>query len=114
MSKFRFESDSIAEDTASSDSNWDSVFFKVYLSAPTDCHRCPTLIYAQVEDRFFCVPRCEFVQSSEVFADMFHLPSGPAAHTEGQDRKHPIILEGYKKDEFSCLLKVMYPTYICA
>jgi len=37
---------------------------------------------------------------------MFLLPSGPTAHTEGQDREHPIILEGYKKDEFSCLLKV--------
>ena len=84
--------------------------------------------YAQVEDRLFCVPRYEFVQSSEVFAGMFRLPSGPGsiiegqdgantedhdgAITEGQDRKHPIFLEGYKKDEFTCLLKVMYPTYV--
>jgi len=29
-----------------------------------------------------------------------------------RDRKHPIVLEGYKKDEFSCLLKSMYPTYV--
>ena len=70
------------------------------------------LNYVQVEDRFFCVPRCEFVQSSEVFADMFFLPSGPGVKTEGQDKEHPIVLEGYKKDEFSCLLKVMYPTYV--
>ncbi|CAA7271197.1 unnamed protein product [Cyclocybe aegerita] len=64
----------------------------------------------QVEDELFCVPRCEFVRSSEVFADMFLLPSGPATCNEGQDRKHPIVLEGYKKHEFACLLKVMYPT----
>jgi len=68
-----------------------------------------TIVF-KVEDELFCVPRSEFVQSSEVFADMFLLPSGPAGHSEGQDRDHPIVLEGYKKDEFMCLLKVMYPT----
>ena len=52
------------------------------------------------------------MQSSEVFADMFLLPSGPATPCEGQDRDHPIVLEGYKKDEIACLLKVMYPTYV--
>jgi len=66
--------------------------------------------FVKVEDKIFCVPRCEFVQSSEVFADMFLLPSGPATCSEGQDKDHPIVLEGYKKDEFACLLKVMYPT----
>jgi len=65
--------------------------------------------FLKVEDELFCVPRCEFVQSSEVFADMFLLPFGPATSSEGQDRDHPIILEGYKKDEFTSLLKVMYP-----
>jgi len=65
--------------------------------------------FVKVEDKLFCVPRCEFVQSSEVFADMFLLPSGPATHIEGQDRDHPVVLEGYKKDEFTSLLKVMYP-----
>ena len=69
------------------------------------------LNHIQVEDKLFCVPRSEFMQSSEVFADMFLLPSGPAAHKEGQDREHPIVLEGYKKDEFNSLLKVMYPRY---
>jgi hypothetical protein len=43
---------------------------------------------------------------------MFRLPSGPAALIEGGDPEHPIVLEGYKKDEFSCLLKVMYPSYV--
>ena len=58
------------------------------------------------------MPLCEFVQSSEVFADMFLLPSGPATRAEGQDKEHPIVFEGYKKDEFACLLRVMYPTYV--
>ena len=94
------------------------------------------LNYMQVEDRLFCVPRYGFVQSSEIFAGMFRLSAGPGViiegqdgastegqdgantegqdeiNTEGQDRKHPIVLEGYKKDEFACLLKVMYPTYV--
>jgi len=56
----------------------------------------------------FRVPRCEFEESSEIFADMFLLPSGAINRTEGQDNEHPIVLEGYKKDEFSCLLRVMY------
>ena len=43
---------------------------------------------------------------------MLLLPSGSATVKEGQDREHPIILEGYKKDEFTFLLKVMYPTYV--
>ncbi|KIM38617.1 hypothetical protein M413DRAFT_239902 [Hebeloma cylindrosporum] len=67
-------------------------------------------IFIKVEDTLFCVPRCEFVKSSEVFADMFLLPAGPGESTEGRVRDHPIVLEGYKKDEFTSLLKVMYPT----
>ena len=43
---------------------------------------------------------------------MFLMPSGPEERSEGQDRDLPIVLEGYKKDEFACLLKVMYPTYV--
>ncbi|KAG5634006.1 hypothetical protein H0H81_003941 [Sphagnurus paluster] len=81
----------MAEDTLSSDFYWDNVVFKV-------------------EDQLFCVPRFEFVRLSEVFADMFCLPSGPTRQREGQDREHPIVLEGYKKDEFNSLLRVMYPT----
>ena len=87
--------------------------YVTHFSAPID-HRTMLmpLNYVQVEEKLFCVPQCGFVQSSEVFADMFLLPSGPAAHAEGHDREHPIVLEGYKKEEFSCLLKVMYPTYV--
>jgi len=66
--------------------------------------------FVKVEDKLFCVPQCEFVRSSDVFADMLLLPPGPATRCEGQDRDLPIVLEGYKKDDFACLLKVMYPT----
>ncbi|KDR71487.1 hypothetical protein GALMADRAFT_229463 [Galerina marginata CBS 339.88] len=69
-----------------------------------------TNVFFKVEDTLFSVPRCEFEQSSEVFAGMFILPSGPSASVEGGDKEHPIVLEGYKKDDFACLLKVMYPT----
>ncbi|KAG5649954.1 hypothetical protein H0H81_001326, partial [Sphagnurus paluster] len=58
-----------------------------------------------VKDELFCAPRFEFVRSSEVFADMFCLPSEPSTRSEGQDKEHPIVLEGYKKDEFNSLLK---------
>jgi hypothetical protein len=103
----------MTEATLSSEFYWSNIIFKVWAtfwrsliisSLPFD--------YVQVEDNLFCVPLCEFVQSSQVFADMFLLPSGPATCSEGQDKEHPIVLEGYKKDEFACLLRVMYPTYV--
>ena len=95
----------------SSEFYWDIVFIKVcsYFSVVICTFKSN---YVQVEDKLFSVPRCEFVNSSEVFADMFALPSGPMAPKEGQDKEHPIVLEGYKKDEFTSLLKVMYPTYV--
>jgi hypothetical protein len=46
------------------------------------------------------------------FANTFIVPSEAEASKEGQDRENPIVLEGYKKDEFACLLKVMYPEYV--
>ena len=59
----------------------------------------------------FCVPRYGFEQWSKVFAGMFLLPAGTDAKVEGQDKEHPIVLEGYKADELGALLKVMYPKY---
>ena len=43
---------------------------------------------------------------------MFLLPSGPMTCSEGQDGDHPFVLEGYKKDDFASMLKVMYLTYV--
>ncbi|KAF8883162.1 hypothetical protein CPB84DRAFT_1827697 [Gymnopilus junonius] len=78
---------SMAETTNSQNFFWGSVFFKV-------------------EQTLFCVPRCEFEQSSEVFENMFLFPS---ENPEGHTQEHPIVLEGYKADDFTCLLNVMYP-----
>ncbi|RXW16737.1 hypothetical protein EST38_g9109 [Candolleomyces aberdarensis] len=66
-------------------------------------------LFLQVEDEIFCVPRCEFEESSEIFADMFTLPAGANGNVEGESQDHPIILEGYRKEDFRCLLRVMYP-----
>ena len=103
----------MAEDTLSSEFYWNTIIFKVWATfGRLSIINSLPLNYVQVEDKLFCVPACEFVQSSQVFADMFLLPSGPATCSEGQDREHPIVLEGYKKNEFACLLRVMYPTYV--
>jgi hypothetical protein len=95
---------------------WDNVVFKV-------CSSSFTLTWPHsylgtlgnlaphtefIENTLFCVPRCEFEQSSEVFADMFLLPSGAMERTEGQDKEgqdkeHPIVLEGYKQENSSFL-----------
>ncbi|TFK21329.1 hypothetical protein FA15DRAFT_645737 [Coprinopsis marcescibilis] len=63
-------------------------------------------IVFKVEDELFSVPKNEFVRVSDVFADMFEMPSG-----EGRDRDHPITLEGYTKREFRSLLNVMFPLH---
>ncbi|TFK21316.1 hypothetical protein FA15DRAFT_83089 [Coprinopsis marcescibilis] len=66
-------------------------------------------IFFKVGDELFCVPRNEFTRSSEVFADMFTLPS--VGIIEGQDREHPMLLEGYKKSDFEALLRILYPPH---
>ena len=70
--------------------------------------RIPSNI-SQVEDEIFCVPQCEFEESSEIFADMFNLPPGANGNVEGTSKDIPIVLEGYKKEDLRCLLRVMYP-----
>ena len=43
-------------------------------------------------------------------ADMFRLPQGPdGAPIEGTEKTHPLVLNGYKKRDFTALLKVLYP-----
>ncbi|KAF6760920.1 hypothetical protein DFP72DRAFT_881796 [Ephemerocybe angulata] len=64
---------------------WDNVVFKV-------------------ENSLFKVPRDRFIAQSEVFAGMFGYESG-----EGRSDKNPIVLEGYKVDDFNALLKAIYP-----
>ncbi|KAH6883729.1 hypothetical protein BKA70DRAFT_1206288 [Coprinopsis sp. MPI-PUGE-AT-0042] len=67
-------------------------------------------IVIKVEDEIFRVPKDDFGTNSEVFADMFVMPSGDDHKLEGRDDDRPIFLEGYKKKDFICLLKVMYPS----
>jgi hypothetical protein len=66
----------------------------------------------QVEDELFRVPKDDLAKNSEVFADMFVMPSGVDHKVEGHDDDHPIFLEGYKKKDFICLLRVMYSRYV--
>ena len=69
--------------------HWDTVAIKVcnHFSAPID-HRP----YHDIELHPGCVPQCE-LQPSEVFADMFLLPSGPGPHTKGVGMSVKITLE---------------------
>lgn len=60
------------------------------------------------------MPRHRFNYFSEVFEGLFLLPpkAEPGAEFgEGRSNEHPIVLEGYKQEEFKALLKVMYPLY---
>ena len=50
------------------------------------------------------------IKASETFADMFSLPTGTDEASEGQSDEHPIVLEGYKEEDFEALLKIIYPT----
>ncbi|RXW18254.1 hypothetical protein EST38_g7602 [Candolleomyces aberdarensis] len=64
---------------------------------------------SQVEEIVFEAPRYRFTEHSEVFEDMFHLPTGSNGDVEGRDEEHPIVLDGYKANDFSALMKVLYP-----
>ncbi|TFK19493.1 hypothetical protein FA15DRAFT_561720, partial [Coprinopsis marcescibilis] len=62
-----------------------------------------------VEDELFCVARNELAASSEVFSDMFLLPTAEGL-ADGRDKSNAVFLEGQKKSDFLALLKVIYPT----
>ncbi|KAF6750655.1 hypothetical protein DFP72DRAFT_774324, partial [Ephemerocybe angulata] len=75
---------------------WDTVVFKV-------------------ENSLFKVPRGQFIAQSEVFAGMFLVPrpvGDEHESAEGGSDANPIVLEGYKADDFKALLKVLYPSYV--
>ncbi|KAJ2930377.1 hypothetical protein H1R20_g6725, partial [Candolleomyces eurysporus] len=76
-----------------------TVFFKV----------CTKAERSQVEEIVFEAPRYRFTEHSEVFENMFHLPTGSDGDVEGRDEEHPIMLDGYKANDFSALMKVLYP-----
>ncbi|KAF6755682.1 hypothetical protein DFP72DRAFT_1169507 [Ephemerocybe angulata] len=72
----------------------------------------------KVEETLFRVPRHGLEQASEVFADMFRMPTGPdvldqdASSPEGCSDDKPILLEGYKSSEFNSLMKYIYPSRV--
>ena len=39
---------------------------------------------------------------------MFSVPTGEENRGEGKSDDHPIVLEGYRRDDFKALLKVIY------
>ena len=65
--------------------------------------------WSQVEEIVFESPRYRFTEHSAVFEDMFRLPNGSNGNVEGRDEEHPIVLDGYKANDFSALMKVLYP-----
>ncbi|KLO09627.1 hypothetical protein SCHPADRAFT_558658 [Schizopora paradoxa] len=68
-----------------------------------------TLITFEVQDVLFRVPVEPFETRSEVFRDMFSLPSGNETPTEGTSDDSPIVLEGVVVEDFRALLKFLYP-----
>ncbi|KAK7024956.1 hypothetical protein R3P38DRAFT_1055634 [Favolaschia claudopus] len=58
----------------------------------------------RVQGRMFKVPRYSFERSSEVFADMFALPT-KNRRVEGRSIDNPIVLEEISSDDFEQLLK---------
>lgn len=52
-----------------------------------------------------------FAERSEIFRDMFALPSGDVTAAEGGSDDSPIVLEGVDVDDFRALLRYLYPRY---
>ncbi|KAI0933356.1 hypothetical protein AcV5_005519 [Taiwanofungus camphoratus] len=73
-----------------------------------DNHICIEDIFFLVDGVFFEAHRSEFEHESEVFRDMFHLPTPVDGVIDGTSREHPLRLDGVKKNDFVSLLKVMF------
>ncbi|KAH6908561.1 hypothetical protein BKA70DRAFT_1280195 [Coprinopsis sp. MPI-PUGE-AT-0042] len=58
-----------------------------------------------VENQLYCLPKDHLSLHSEVFAGMFSIDNG----TDGQSDDHPIVLEGYKSEDFDALLRIIVP-----
>ncbi|EIW74321.1 hypothetical protein CONPUDRAFT_33640, partial [Coniophora puteana RWD-64-598 SS2] len=62
----------------------------------------------QVEDTLFCVPRSMLQRYSDVFKDLFELPTSESTGAEGESKENPIVLEDIKAWEFKQLLKTIF------
>jgi hypothetical protein len=56
----------------------------------------------------FKIPRF-VLKDSELFQDMFSVPTPSGAVVDGSDDNHPLHLKGYRADEFKQLLRVILP-----
>ncbi|KAF8627772.1 hypothetical protein AX17_006137 [Amanita inopinata Kibby_2008] len=62
-----------------------------------------------VESRLFKVAKYMFVEQSQIFRDMFTLPTPKGVEPDGSSDKYPLLLEGVKSQDFVQLLKCLYP-----
>ena len=60
-----------------------------------------------MEDTLFKVPRYLFEDNSDVFRDMFLLPSPEGVACDGSSDEQPLFLEGIPKVAFQQLLRAM-------
>lgn len=86
-----------------------NIVFSVRTNLP---HRTYSYSNRQVEDTLYKVHRHFFESYSEIFADMFSLPTADGEQPEGQSDRNPIVLEDVKQQDFECFLSVMYPSYV--
>ncbi|KAI0761524.1 hypothetical protein BD413DRAFT_617048 [Trametes elegans] len=82
---------------------------------PATTHRdadfyCEDIIFL-VDDVLFKVSRKPFERDSEVFRDMFSLPSprGNIAEVDGMSDQRPLVLGGIGASEFRAFLNVIFP-----
>ncbi|KAH6908508.1 hypothetical protein BKA70DRAFT_1103782, partial [Coprinopsis sp. MPI-PUGE-AT-0042] len=62
-----------------------------------------------VEGCLYSIPKQALMSQSPVFEGMFD--GGNDGAGEGASDDQPIVLEGYKSNDFECLLKVLLPRY---
>jgi hypothetical protein len=60
-----------------------------------------------VEDTLFKLPRYLFEETSEVFHDMFLLPTPEDIPCDGSSDEQPLVLEGVREADFRMLVKAM-------
>ncbi|KAF8627779.1 hypothetical protein AX17_006144 [Amanita inopinata Kibby_2008] len=62
-----------------------------------------------VENRLFKVPKFPFIEQSQIFRDMFDVPTPKGVEPDGSSDKCPLVLEGIKSQDFVQLLTCLYP-----
>ncbi|KAL5532891.1 hypothetical protein ACEPAF_4665 [Sanghuangporus sanghuang] len=76
------------------------------IGKPRDNHYYFTLTTFEVEDIMFRVPRLPFEAESQIFRDMFALPTDVPA--DGNSDEMPLVLHGVSAKDFRAFLKVLF------